>query len=78
MRLRSLAGSRRFVYDTALAIQKENHEAGNKFVGYVAMVKHLPALWSRIKRQSANTSKILMRRLRLRKITPMSWARSMC
>jgi len=22
-------------------LQKENHEAGNKFIGYVAMAKHL-------------------------------------
>ncbi|NHZ67263.1 transposase, partial [Massilia sp. CCM 8694] len=25
----------------ALAMQKENHEAGNKFIGYVAMAKQL-------------------------------------
>lgn len=35
------AGSCRFVYNKALALQKENHEAGNKFIGYVAMAKHL-------------------------------------
>ena len=27
----------------ALAIQKENHETGNKFIGYVAMAKQLTA-----------------------------------
>jgi len=35
------AGSCRFVFNKALAMQKENHEAGNKFIGYVAMAKHL-------------------------------------
>lgn len=39
--MRRFAGSRRFVYNKALALQKENHEAGNKFIGYVAMAKHL-------------------------------------
>ena len=35
------AGSCRFVFNKALAMQKENHKAGNKFIGYVAMAKHL-------------------------------------
>ena len=39
--LRRFAGSCRFVFNKALAMQKENHEAGNKFIGYVAMAKHL-------------------------------------
>jgi len=39
--MRRYAGSCRFVYNKALAMQKENHEAGNKFIGYVAMAKHL-------------------------------------
>ena len=39
--LRRFAGSCRFVYNKALVLQKENHEAGNKFIGYVAMAKHL-------------------------------------
>ncbi|MGZ9188327.1 MAG: RNA-guided endonuclease InsQ/TnpB family protein [Candidatus Binatia bacterium] len=39
--MRRFAGSCRFVYNKALAMQKENHEAGNKFIGYVAMAKHL-------------------------------------
>jgi len=29
--MRRFAGSCRFVYNKALALQKENHEAGNKF-----------------------------------------------
>ena len=37
------AGSCRFVFNKALAMQKENHETGNKFIGYVAMAKHLTA-----------------------------------
>lgn len=39
--MRRFAGACRFVYNKALALQKENHEAGNKFIGYVAMAKHL-------------------------------------
>ena len=39
--MRRFAGSCRFVYNKALAMQKENHEAGNKFISYVAMAKHL-------------------------------------
>ncbi len=41
--MRRFAGSCRFVYNKALALQKENHEAGNKFIGYVAMAKRLTA-----------------------------------
>jgi putative transposase len=37
------AGSCRFVFNKALAMQKENHEAGNRFIGYVAMAKQLTA-----------------------------------
>jgi len=40
-KMRSFAGSCRFVYNKALALQKENHEAGNKFIGYFSMTKHL-------------------------------------
>ena len=36
------AGSCRFVYNKALALQKTNYEAGGKFVGYVAMANLLP------------------------------------
>jgi putative transposase len=39
--MRRYAGACRFVYNKALAMQKENHEAGNKYIGYVAMAKHL-------------------------------------
>jgi transposase len=41
--MRRFAGSCRFVYNKALALQKENYEAGNKFIGYVAMAKYLTA-----------------------------------
>ncbi|MBO0615035.1 RNA-guided endonuclease InsQ/TnpB family protein [Thiothrix fructosivorans] len=41
--LRRYAGSCRFVYNKALALQQANHEAGEKFIGYVAMAKHLTA-----------------------------------
>ena len=41
--MRRFAGSCRFVYNKALALQMDNHEAGNKFIGYVAMAKHLTA-----------------------------------
>lgn len=45
------AGSCRFVFNKALAMQKENYEAGGKFIGYVAMAKQLTA-W----RNSAETN----------------------
>lgn len=41
--LRRFAGLCRFVYNKALALQQANHEAGEKFIGYVAMAKHLTA-----------------------------------
>jgi putative transposase len=44
--MRRYAGSCRFVYNKALALQKANHEAGEKFIGYVAMAARLP-LWKR-------------------------------
>ncbi len=40
--MRRFSGSCRFVYNKALAAQKENHEVGNKFVSYVAMAAKLP------------------------------------
>ncbi len=39
--MRRFAGSCRFVYNQALALQQSNHEAGGKFIGYVAMTKRL-------------------------------------
>ncbi|MDO9012744.1 MAG: transposase [Gallionella sp.] len=44
--IRRFAGSCRFVYNKALVLQKENREAGNKFIGYVAMAAKLP-IWKR-------------------------------
>jgi putative transposase len=44
--MRRFSGSCRFVYNKALALQKENHAAGNKFIGYVAMAAKLP-VWKR-------------------------------
>ena len=44
--MRCFAGSCRFVYNKALAMQKENREAGNKFIGYVPMAANLP-IWKR-------------------------------
>jgi putative transposase len=41
--MRRFGGACRFVYNKALALQKENHEAGHRFIGYVAMAKHLTA-----------------------------------
>ncbi|WP_431822620.1 RNA-guided endonuclease InsQ/TnpB family protein [Burkholderia sp. F1] len=41
--MRRFAGSCRFVYNKALALQKENYNAGGKFISYVAMAKHLTA-----------------------------------
>jgi putative transposase len=37
------AGSCRVVFNEALALQKTHYEAGGKFIGYVAMAKHLTA-----------------------------------
>ena len=48
--MRRYAGACRFVYNKALALQKENRDAGNNFIGYVAMAKHLTS-W----RDSAET-----------------------
>ncbi len=38
-----IAGSCRFVYNKALSLQKENHEAGNKFIRYESIAKQLTA-----------------------------------
>ncbi len=35
--MRRFAGSCRFVYNKALALQKEKHEAGGKIINYVAL-----------------------------------------
>ena len=40
------AGSGRFVYNKALALQQANHAAGEKFINYVAMAAWLP-VWKR-------------------------------
>ena len=39
--MRRFAGVGRFVFNKALAMQKENYEAGNKFINYFAMAKQL-------------------------------------
>jgi len=39
--LRRFAGSCRFVFNKALALQQANHRSGGTFIGYVAMAKHL-------------------------------------
>ena len=44
--LRRFAGSCRFVYNQALALQKANHEAGKKHLSYVTMAAWLPQ-WKR-------------------------------
>lgn len=41
--MRRFAGSCRFVFNKALALQKTNYEAGEKFIGYVVMAKQLTA-----------------------------------
>ena len=41
--MRRFAGACRFVFNKALALQQDNHRAGGKFIGYVAMAKHLTA-----------------------------------
>lgn len=42
-RMRRFAGSCRFAWNKALAMQKQNHDAGGKFINYVAMAKQLTA-----------------------------------
>ncbi|SEJ50464.1 putative transposase [Azotobacter beijerinckii] len=49
--MRRFAGSCRFAFNQALALQQANREAGGKYIGYVAMAKHLTA-W----RNSAETA----------------------
>ena len=44
--MRRFSGSCRFVYNKALALQKENYEAGDKFISYVSMASNLP-VWKR-------------------------------
>lgn len=44
--MRRFSGSCRFIYNKALALQKESYEAGNKFISYVTMASHLP-IWKR-------------------------------
>ena len=39
--MRRFSGACRFVFNKAFALQKANHEAGEKFIGYVAMAKRL-------------------------------------
>ena len=39
--MRRISGACRFVFNKALALQKENYEAGNQFISYVAMAKQL-------------------------------------
>lgn len=46
--MRRFAGSCRFVFNKALAVQKANHEAGGKFIGYVSMAKQLTAWRNRV------------------------------
>lgn len=41
--MQRFAGACRYVFNRALALQKANYEAGGKFIGYVAMAKHLTA-----------------------------------
>ena len=39
--MRRFAGSCRFVFNRALALQQANHQSGGRFIGYLAMAKHL-------------------------------------
>ena len=39
--MRRFSGACRFVFNKALALQMANHASGEKFIGYVAMAKHL-------------------------------------
>lgn len=39
--MRRFTGSCRFVFNRALALQNENHEAGNKYIPYTKMASWL-------------------------------------
>ncbi len=39
--MRRFAGACRFVFNRALALQNENHEAGNKYIPYAKMTSSL-------------------------------------
>ncbi len=39
--MRRFAGACRFVFNRALALQNENHEAGNKYIPYAKMASWL-------------------------------------
>ncbi|EKO4435263.1 helix-turn-helix domain-containing protein, partial [Escherichia coli] len=39
--MRRFAGACRFVFNRALALQNENHEAGNKYISYAKMTSWL-------------------------------------
>ena len=39
--MRNFSGACRFVFNQALALQKENYEAGGQFITYVSMAKQL-------------------------------------
>ncbi|MCP5421259.1 MAG: transposase, partial [Gammaproteobacteria bacterium] len=47
-KLRRFAGSCRFVFNQALALQQANHAAGGPFIGYVALAKRLTAWRNRV------------------------------
>ena len=63
-KMRKFAGSCRFVYNRALALQKTNYEAGNKFVGYVGMANLLPEWKRRIARLRDSPSQTLQHALK--------------
>lgn len=44
--MRRIAGSCRYVWNKALALQIENHKAGGKFINHFAMCKWLP-VWKK-------------------------------
>jgi len=62
--LRRFAGSCRFVYNKALALQKANHEAGNKFIRYVEMANQLPAWKSELEWLRESPSQALQHALK--------------
>ena len=39
--MRRFAGACRFIFNRALALQNENHEAGNKYIPYAKMASWL-------------------------------------
>lgn len=62
--MRRFAGTRRFVYNRALDIQKANHEFGGKYIGYVDMANRIPEWKGEFEWLKESPSQILQQALK--------------